>query len=129
MSSFVLKNTSQLVRKQPVLSSTKNDCASGSYQVIIVWVLVCEETTVLSTTSVPRSLLTFLLWNSFLSSTLAFLTEMIFSWTVSKVPVEANPSSAIVTAASWLLSISSVKVKVLVPVSNLGKVALLGSGI
>ena len=32
MSSFDEKNTSHLVRKIPVSSSTKKDCARGSYQ-------------------------------------------------------------------------------------------------
>ena len=144
MSSFDLKKTSQLVKNTPVVSSIINDWDKGSLppphllgggggglknKVPTLCVLFLVPMTVLSTTSVPRSLLTFVLWNCSCSSTLAFLTEIIFSWTVSNVPEEEKPSSAIVTALSWLLSMSSVKVNTLLPVSNLGKLILFGSGI
>ena len=124
-----------------MLSSTKNDCASGSYHPIIgsnipiklsgcsttiVW--VCDIT-VLPTTWVPKDLLTFLLPNSCLFSTLAFLTEIIFSCTVSRVPEDENDSSATVVAKFWLLFWSFTKVKVFIPASNRGWFILLGFGI
>ena len=128
ISSLVLKYTSHLVTNTPVSSSTKKDCARGSYQPIIVsvevWLITWDPTT-----SVPRLSFTFLSWNSCLCSTLAFLTEIIFSWTVSKVPDAVNASSAIVLATLGSLSTSLVKVKTLVPVSNLGWLTEFGFGI
>ena len=111
----------------PDSSSTKNDCARGSYQPTVFSTLVCP-TTWDPTTSVPRFVFTFLSWNSCLLSILAFLTEIIFSWTVSSVPEEANASSAIVVATSGSLSSSLVRVNVLLPVSNLGWLTELGFG-
>ena len=83
----------------------------------------------LPTTSVPRVLLVFLDWNSCLCSILAFLTETIFSWTVSNVPADVNVSSVTVVALSGLFSGSLVNERTLVPVSILGKLILLGLGI
>ena len=83
----------------------------------------------LPTTWVPKDLLTFLLSNSCLFSILAFLTEIIFSCTVSRVPEDENDSSATVVAEFWLLSWSFTTVKVFTPVSNLGWFTLFGFGI
>ena len=127
MSSLEAKKMSHLVRKIPVSSSTRKDCASGSYHPIISSFLD-EATFWAPTTCVPRSRLTFLSWNSCLRSTLAFLIERIFSWIVSRVPADVNASSAIVLQRSWLLSGSLIRVKLLVPVSNSGKVVEFGSG-
>ena len=78
--------------------------------------------------SVPRSLLTFLSWNCCLCSTLAFLIEIIFSWTVSRVPEEVNDSSPNVVALSGLLFSSFVRENNFVPVSNRGWLRLFGFG-
>ena len=45
MSSFVWKNTSQLVMNTPVSSTTWNDCARGSYHSITLFVVVKESIT------------------------------------------------------------------------------------
>ena len=122
------KNTSHLVKNIPVSSSTKKDCASGSYQPTSLssnGPLV----TLTEVISLPRVLLTFLSWNSALCCSLAFLTEIIVSWTVSKVPAAVYVSDAVVEESSKLLSLLLVKVKRLLPVSNLGKLTPFGFGI
>ena len=129
MSSLDAKNTSHLVKNTPVSSSIKNDCARGSYHWVTVRCLSWVDITLEATTWVPVVLATDSSWNSCLFSILAFLTEIIVSWTVSRVPEEINPSSTIEDASFWLLFWLLTKVNTLFPDSNLGFVLLFGSGI
>ena len=126
-SSFDLKNTSHLVKNTPVLSSTKNDCANGSYHPTIRSE-VSPPITCVEITCVPVVLETALSSNSCLFWIRAFLTEIIFSWTVSKVPLEVNPSSAIVVATFWSFESLLIIVKTLDPVSNFGWTLIFGFG-
>ena len=126
-SSFDLKNTSHLVKNTPVASSTKNDCANGSYHPVIRSEVFLPSTCV-EITCVPVVLETALSSNSCLFSIRAFLTEIIFSWTVSKVPLEVNPSSAIVVATFWSFESLFINVKTLDPVSNFGWTLIFGLG-
>ena len=128
ISSLDLKKTSHLVKKTPTSSSTKNDCARGSYHPIIPCLCVCAITLLLTTWD-PVVLAIALSSNVCLFSILAFLTDIIFSWTVSKVPLEENPSSAIVDARFWSFKLLFTNVKVLLPVSNLGWIFVFGFGI
>ena len=128
VSSLVSKKTSQLVKNTPVDSKTKKDCAIGSYQPITCSVSV-DETIVLPTSCVPDVLLIASSSNCCLFSTLAFLTEIIFSWIVSRVPLAENASSEIVVATFWLFTLLFVNVSTLVPVANLGWILLFGFGI
>ena len=128
VSSLVSKKTSQLVKNTPVASKTKKDCAIGSYQPIICS-LSTDETILLPTICVPDVFLIASSSNCCLFSTLAFLTEIIFSWTVSRVPLAENASSEIVVATFWLFKLLFVNVSTLVPVANLGWILLFGFGI
>ena len=116
-SSTVAKNASQLVKNTPVGSSTKNDCDKGS-----LWVLVAM--TVLFVCVV------WVLWSVTASTeTLAFLTETISSWTVSRIPVDEKFWSEILVAAFLSLEALLIKESVLLPVSNLGLLEIFGLGI
>ena len=121
LSSTVSKNTSQLVANIPVVSPMKNDWANGS-------ILMCrDDKTTDSTTSevlsvTPLSSLEPIVW------TFAFLTEMIFSWTVSKVPAESNIPCAVVDASLILFCGLSIRVNDLFPVRNDGFEETFGSG-
>ena len=128
LSSFDEKNTSHLVRKIPVSSSTVKDCARGSYHVgSLIVVLVFEPIAPPEEEDDDED--TAIDSNSCLFWILAFLTETIFSWTVSMVPSEINPSSAIVVAAFWSFRLLFTKVKTLFPVANLGLSKIFGFGI
>ena len=128
-SSLLLKKTSHLVKKTPVSSSTKNDCARGSYQPTRTCLDDGDPTWVLEITWVPIVVFIALLSNTCLSAIFAFLTEIILSWTVSNVPLEINCSVAIVVAEFWSFKLLLMRVKDLVPVSNFGWMLLVGSGI
>ena len=70
------------------------------------------------------------LWSVTASTeTLAFLTETISSWTVSRIPVDEKFWSEILVAAFLSLEALLIKESVLLPVSNLGLLEIFGLGI
>ena len=103
------------------MSSRKNDCANGSGlppKVCRTLVVVFELANSLAALLPEASNV----W------TLAFLNEIIFSWTVSNVPVESNTSWAVVDALSKLFWSLSINTNVLLPVSNVGFDDMFGFG-
>ena len=61
-------------------------------------------------------------------STFAFLTDNIFSWTVSIIPDDSKVSVAKVEASDDLFWSSSMRTNSFLPVSNLGFTSTFGSG-
>ena len=97
MSSIDLKNISHFVRNIPPSSSTKNDCARGSFHARVRTILSSEVVgpiCVLLTISVFNVLSIGLLSNTGFCSTLAFLTEIIVSCVFSIIPDAIYDSSA-----------------------------------
>ena len=113
----------------PPLSVTWKDCANGSYQTsreVVVSLLLMASVFI---TVEPVNSLTCL--SSFVGNVwiIAFLVEMIFSWTVSNVPAAVYWSSPNVSVFSWSFDVLSITVNVFVPVSKLGWLPLFGFGI
>ena len=94
MSSIDLKNTSHFVKNIPPSSSTKNDCARGSFQARTLSFERVDPTCELLTISVLKVLSIGLLSNTGFCSTLAFLTEIIVSCVFSIIPDAMYDSSA-----------------------------------
>ena len=91
--------------------------------------LVEVAITLLETTCGPVLLLTASLSVSCLVSIFAFRTEIIVSWTVSRVPLAVYVSSPKVSVSFWSLVSLSIKVNTFEPVSNLGLFGWFASGI
>ena len=76
----------------------------------------------------PANCLADLDWVAPTVSILAFLTDIIFSWTVSKIPDASKFSTAVVVASLILFWLSSIKVNTFLPVSNFGFTFIFGFG-